>query len=191
MTRKNKGNIVQMLSPENYIRQRSRSLPIYECLVNEDWKACSMANIIVARRHTNGNVTACLYNVDLLCLGVKDTHFMFNVSMQEYRENINMLKENAPMTEIDYTLAHNIIYAGLEFAADYGFNPHRDFTSVTRFILEEDTDDIDLIEIECGYQGKPAYALGPHDDVQKVKSILSQLERTAGPGNYFYLDEEN
>jgi len=38
----------QFLSPENYIRQRVRLLPIKECLVNQEWEKSRMANILMA-----------------------------------------------------------------------------------------------------------------------------------------------
>jgi hypothetical protein len=33
MANKIKGKVIQMLSPENYIRKKARSLPIYECWI--------------------------------------------------------------------------------------------------------------------------------------------------------------
>jgi hypothetical protein len=88
---------------------------------------------------------------------------------------------------ISYILAHNIVYAGLEFAEEYGFKPHKDFTSITRFMLEEDTEDVELIDIECGKDGKPFYVSGPYDDDLKIRKIIAQLEKTAGAGNYDYI----
>ena len=179
------------LSPENYIRQRARTLPVYECMINENWEDSRMAQLSVARKHSNGNITVCLYLVDLMCLGVKDTHFMFNLPFHEYQDKMEQIVEGSHSVAIDYVLAHNIIFNGLEFADDYGFKPHKDFTSVTRFMLEEDTDDIELIEIECGYNGQPTYMRGPYDDKVKVKFIISQLERTAGPGNFTIIDKDD
>lgn len=63
----------QQLSPESYIRQRSRTLPIGECRINPEWETGGMAEIMICRRHSNGNITFCLYMVDLYCLGIKDT----------------------------------------------------------------------------------------------------------------------
>lgn len=53
--------VIQMLSPENYIRNKVRTLPIYECLVNSNWEKSKMVHVVIARRHTNGNITACFY----------------------------------------------------------------------------------------------------------------------------------
>ncbi|MDO9040347.1 MAG: hypothetical protein Q7U65_03135, partial [Bacteroidota bacterium] len=187
MGKNNKGKVIQMLSPENYIRKKVRTLPIYECLVRSDWEETKMTTVLVARNHTNGNITDCSYLVDLYCLGVKDSMYLFNVPVHEYEEFKERLGREMDMTEVDYTLAHNIVYAGVEFAEEFGFKPHKDYESVTKFMLEEDIEDIELIEIECGMDGKPCYMRGPFEDDAKAKRIIAQLEKNAGPGNYEYV----
>lgn len=189
MAKKKKGKVIQMLTPENYIRQKARALPVFECWINSEWNEDGMANILVSRKHTNGNITAGLYLVDLKCLGVKDASYWFNISESQFREILGYASESMEMEAIPYMLAHNIIFAGLEFAEDFGFKAHKDFTSVAQYILEEDTDDIELIEIDCGMDGKPAYTRSPYDDDVKVARIIAQLEKTAGHGNYFFIDE--
>jgi hypothetical protein len=189
MSKKNKSGIIQMLSPENYIRQRARSLPIYECYANPDWQDEKIANVIITRRHINGNVTICTYLVDLLCLGVKDTSYFFNKSEIEYREFIKDMIEQSDAKLVGYTLAHNIIFAGIEFADEFGITPHKDFSSITSFMLEEDSEAIELIEIECGNDGKPLYMPGPYESAATKQRILDKLERNAGPGNYEYITE--
>ena len=188
MAKNNKGKVIQMLSPENYIRKKVRTLPIYECLVRSDWEETKMTTVLVARNHTNGNITVCSYLVDLFCLGVKDSMYLFNVPVHEYEEFKERVNREMEMTEVDYTLAHNIVYAGVEFAEEFGFKPHKDYESVTKFMLEEDTEDIELIEIECGNDGKPLYMRGPFEDDAKAKRIIAQLEKNAGSGNYEYID---
>jgi hypothetical protein len=191
MAKNNKGKVIQMLSPENYIRKKARSLPIFECLVNTEWEEQGVAHVVVARNHTNGNITVCMYLVDLYCLGIKNTQYLFNIPESDYQERKAEM-ENVVFEPISYEMAHNIVFAGLEYAEEYGFKPHKDFTSITQFMLEEDTEDVELIDIECGLNGKPFYVNGPNDDQAKIKQVLAQLERTAGPGNYDFeiLDEE-
>jgi hypothetical protein len=187
MAKNNKGKVIQMLSPENYIRKKARTLPIFECLVRSDWEEAKMTTVLVARNHINGNITVCTYLVDLMCLGVKDSMYLFNVPIHKYEEFKDKLLGKMEMTEIDYPLAHNIVFAGVEFAEEYGFKPHKDYESVTKFMLEEDTDDIELIEIECGQDSKPLYIQGPFEDEAKARKIMAQLERTAGKGNYDFM----
>ena len=189
MGNKNRGKVIQMLSPENYIRKKSLTLPIYECWINTDWEGSQIVQAVLARKHTNGNITVCFYLVDLLCLGVKDTHYMFNITETKYREQLYDISEQMEIELCDYTLVHNIIFAGLEFAEEYGFKPHKDFTSVTQHMLEEDNDEIELIEIECGDNGKPVYMRGPFDSDATVNKIIKQLEHKAGPGNFDFIED--
>lgn len=189
MAKKKSGKVIQMLSPENYIRQKARTLPIYECRINTDWQKSGIANITVARIHSNGNITFGLYLVDLKCLGVKDSFYHFNISKIQYGELLEKFENRLDTEIVSYTLVHNIVFAALEFAEEYGFKPHRDFTSITRFILEEDTDDVELIGIECGVDGKPMYVKGPFETVAQANTIIARLEKTAGPGNYEFINE--
>lgn len=179
-----------MLTPENYIRKKARTLPLFECLVSTNWEEHGLPTVVIARKHTNGNITACTYMVDLKCLGVKDTSYLFNVSITEYRDFIDYINENIEMEVVEYALAHNIILAGVEYAEDLGFNPYKDYESVTKYMLEEDTDDIELIEIECGRNGKPYYMKGPNEDMAKANRIIAQLEKTVGFGNFDYILNE-
>ncbi|HKM93326.1 MAG TPA: hypothetical protein VJY41_06725 [Prolixibacteraceae bacterium] len=189
MAKSTKGKIIQMLSPENYIRQKARSLPIYQCLINPNWQETKFANIVIARQHNNGNITAGVYLVDLQCLGIKDSLFVFNTTKPEYDEMVESFSSGEGHEKITYELAHNIIYAALEYAEEWGFKPYKQFSTTTRYLLEEDNDDVELIDVECGLNGKPCYIQGIDDNEHDTKRILSQLERTAGKGNYDFIME--
>lgn len=191
MAKKNKGKIIQMLSPENYIRTRARSLPIFECIVNANWQESKSALVTVARKHSNGNITAGYYYVDLMCLGVKDTVYFFNNTVHDYESAKIEMYEDFGREKIDYALAHNIVYASVEFAEEYGFKPHNDFISITRFVLEEDSDDIEWIDIECGELGKPFYVRSPYESDHRANEIIRQLEKTAGAGKYSYISDSD
>jgi hypothetical protein len=170
----------QPLSPKKYIQTRVRKLPVYKCFVNKDWMNGSMADVFVMRRHVNGHITAGVYLIDLLCLGVKDTFFFFNEEESDIMARIPMHM----FMEIDYPLAHNIIFAGYEFAAEYDIQPHKDF-SITRHILEEDTDAVPLIEVATGDKaGKPLLMV---DHPGQYSHALAKLKKHAGEGNYHFV----
>lgn len=173
----------QHLSPDKYITTKARSLPIYKCYITSDWKEAKMANVIVMRRHVNGKFTAGLYLVDLQCLGIKDTFYIFNASQEEIDERLNT--DKLKMKEVAYDLAHNIIFAGHDFAMQFDIKPHKDF-GITRFILEEDDDTVPLIEIPVGDEnGNPRLMVS---DSYNHAPILQKLKQHAGEGNYtFYL----
>lgn len=141
----------KQLSPENYIKTKARTLPIDKCYINANWKETGMANIAVERRHTNGNFTFGIYLVDIYALGTKNTFWNFNTPISIYEK----LKNGPETEEIDYILAHNIIYGGNEYAEDNGYKIHKDFEKLTKYILEVDDEKIPFIDIEFGKDGKP------------------------------------
>ena len=141
----------KQLSPLNYIKTKARTLPIDKCYVNAEWKESGMANVFVIRRHTTGSRTVGMYLVDLFALGTKNTFFQFN----QPEKVINQLLSKGDFVEIEYNLAHNIIYRGNEYAIEHGFKIHKDFINLTQYILEADDDRIPLIDVEFGKNGKP------------------------------------
>lgn len=189
MSKNKKGKVIQLksaqLSPEKYIKTQARSLLIYECLITEGWESAGICNIVVARKHKTGNITAGIYLIDMFLLGLKDTHYQFNITPEEYND---LGYNNAVMEKCDYVLAHNIIYGAIAYAEDYGFKPYKDF-AVSQFILEEDDERVELMEMEFGLDGVPCFMPGPYDDVAKIKSITATLERTAGAGNFEIYNE--
>lgn len=166
------------LSPRQYFETRLRKLPILKCAVNKEWKDEKIAQVMVLRQHVNGNVSGANFLVDLLCLGVKDATWFFNTDADEMTE----MMEDSGLNWIDipYTLAHNIVYAGLDFAEEFHIKPHADF-AIARYALEEEDDAIELIEIETGENDMPhlieSYP-GQYADAH------SKLKKYAGEGNY-------
>lgn len=154
------------LSPKKYIINNCRSLPIYECYLNSDWKSTQMANVLISRQMKAGNLCVGIFLVDLLCMGVKDTAYQFNLSLAEYNdfvERMNSVDENVKFKKVDYPLVHNIIYEGIAFADDCGLQPYKDF-AITKFFLKEDDDSVELIDIPHGDEedGLPVVFSSPH-----------------------------
>jgi len=188
---KNKPN-VQKLSPENYIRLKARNLPVYECWLNSDWKKMCIAQIVIARIHTNGNITWAIYMVELLCRGVNETLYQFNATKEDYEDTLSLFIEHQKnIKKTDYVLVHNILYAASEYASGLGLQQHKDFTSVTQYMLEEDTDDIKLIKIECGRNGKPLFIQSDSVTTREEQKIINQLEKAVGKGNFNVIGGED
>ena len=191
MKTKKKSKKAAILSPENYIRQKSRNLPLGPCYILEEFDKSGMCILIISRQHQNGNITFCLYFVDLRCLGIKDTIYQFNVPSEKLDEIIDEIESDAyNFIKIPYEEAHNIIHAAVKYARKYGFEPCKDFTSITGHFLAEDSDDIPSMDIHCGGKsGKPFYINAGLESSAREKQILVQLEKTAGVGN-FNCDED-
>jgi hypothetical protein len=175
------------ISPEKYIIEQGRKLPIYKCLINEIWQSAGMATIWIIRKRPNGLLIFGNYLVDLTCLGLKDTFYRFDFEEEELNDTLEILQETGQeLVDCDFGLAQNIIYGAIEFAEEIGFKPHKDF-KITQYILE-DIEEVDFMEIEFGVNGKPRYSAGPEDN---VKLILNTLNRTVGEGNYDYLTDRS
>jgi hypothetical protein len=171
---------MENISPKKYIQTRARSLPIYKCYVNEGWEEAGMADVVVLRQHITKMVTGGIFLVDLKCLGVKDALWIFNEPEENIYQKLPNFKEQ--FIEIDYDLAHNIIYAAHDFAMEFDIAPHKDF-AISKFILKEDSDEVPLIEVAVGDNGVPH--LMTHRPNEYLHA-LDKLKKNAGEGNYHY-----
>ena len=144
---------VKQLSPYEYIKTKARSLPIYKCYINSYWILTSLASIVIARKHVNGNFTFGMYFIDTYNKGLMSSMAQFNQSKEALDDLIEHLvdKDNKSFmtVEIDYTLAHNIIYGGYELSIKNGYVPDKEF-EISKYILKENDGTIEYIEINFG-----------------------------------------
>ncbi|MDA3614768.1 hypothetical protein [Polluticaenibacter yanchengensis] len=180
--KKKQNNGQQHQSPESYIKARARKLPLGTSYISSDWKESGLANILITRKHVNGNVTVGAYLVDLYCLGVKQCYYFFNLSPHQFDD---ILTEGD--VAIDYNTVHNILYGAVEYAEELGFKPAKDW-SIAEFILEPDDDNVPLVDIEFGRDGKPFFVPGPGDQQYKIMDILNTLVKNVGIGNFYFDD---
>ena len=146
-------SVQKIPSPENYIKTKARTLPLGKCYINRGWKEAGMGSIFVTRKHITGNLTYGSYLVDLYALGTKNTMYDFNKTQKSFDAIIN--DPRADYEEIEYNLAHNIIYGANKYAVANGFKIHKDFEKLTEYILEVNVESIPFIDIEFGKDGKP------------------------------------
>ena len=143
----------QTISPKKYIQTKARKLPILGCYINEDWETSKLAQIFIARRHINGNITFGGYLTDLLGRGVKDAVFNYNI----------------PSFDFDYLLEE----AGS--MVDHDIKSHKDW-EISQYILEEDTEDIPLMDLEFGINGKPVLFANFEDEEENSWDEDEELE---------------
>lgn len=172
-------------SPGERIRM-ARSFPIGECLINKGWKECGMARIFLSRKQPDGNLTFASYLVDVFCLGVKDT--MCNVDMPPSQLNRELkagLYGDDPAVPCSPHLVNQIVYGAIEYAADLGFRPNKDFRH-SRYVLEERDPTQEVYDVSFGKDGKPFFIPGPYDDADR---IIAMLRRKLGPDGFNVLME--
>jgi len=113
-------------------------------------------------------------------LGLKDTFAKTNVSPDRYQELHEKMDHRQKMTTCPIELAHQMIYASLDYAAQFGFQPQSDWTQ-SQYLLEPRGELEEPYQLTFGKDGKPFFISGPYDNVEQ---IIKQLDKTAGPGNY-------
>lgn len=154
MGKKNNKSGAQPMSPEKYIKEKARMLPLGKCYTYANWKDADEIMVIVTRIHPKGTVTCADFCIDKLCRGLIGTRYFFNVSPRKLAEIVEYYsdKENDRMVEIPYEVAHNLIYGSIEFAEEAGIEPV-DAWDITQYILEEDDENVPLIEYQWGLNG--------------------------------------
>ena len=172
----------QFLSPEQYLKQKARSLEIGKCYISDNFKECGEGAIFVTRLHKGGKISMAFYLVDIYCLGVKDSLYRLRMEEEEVQEYLTHYKK---MNEISYEEAHNWIYGAIAFAEEGGIEPDKSF-QLTKYMLEEDTDDIPLIEYEFGKDGE--HFLVCHS-VQEANRYLPTLKAHLGNNVKFVIED--
>ena len=159
--------------------------PLYECLIARDWeKEGGLVQIVVARRGPQDEIGAAVILVDPGCLGVKNAYTSLFLSQREYRDTLRARVSSVQaMRSADLNLAAKIIRDSIAYAHTLGFPPHRDYPGAASFLDEAEPDRCRTSVPVGGRDGKPFFISGPYDD---VPSILAQLERAVGPGNFHY-----
>ncbi|MDE5871246.1 MAG: DUF1186 family protein [Muribaculaceae bacterium] len=172
---KKKGGSQVKISPERYMRERVRNLPIGKCYINPDWQENGMAHVIVTRNRAGGNIVYGSFLIDTFCLGVKDAEYAIDFTAVELEDALQHFRSNHELVETDYNKIHNLIYGAIEFAEEGGIAPVKEFAPAS-YILEEDTDAIPLIEYEYGKDGKHFLIIG-EDGVERryLKTLFDHL----------------
>lgn len=175
----------QQLSPERFIRERGRSIPIEVCYMDQNsLREMGESQAIVVRQHKGGRRTIGCYLIDAWCRGVKDTFYAVRMEKYEYEEVMRRMLGNPAMNmeEVPYEVLHNWIYGAVEFAEEAGLKPHKDFAT-SKYLLEEDDERIPLIEYEFGLNGKHHLVCNTVEDLMRLKPIL---DKNLGQGNYTF-----
>lgn len=172
---KKKKKQTQPLSAQQFILTRARQLELGPCYISSDYETHPQKFIVITRRHKQGNLTAGFYLVDTGARGVMDSWHVFNVSKDDFEERLRATKDGWywKMIEVPYELVHNYIYGSLEWAEEAGFQPCSSFT-IDRNILEEDTENIPLIELEFGIDGKHFAVYKNDSEAERLNSIMSK-----------------
>jgi len=185
LQRKSQRQEFTSFSPQAILR-RARDFPFFACRISANWQKddLGLVQILVARQQPDGNICFGVYLVDKFCLGLKNTFANTGFSRTRYENEVhNRLFPEAETEACPVELAHQMIYASIEYAAQFGFTPEKDF-ALSQYLLAPRGELEEPYQLTFGRDGKPFFVSGPRDNAAR---IVKQLEKTAGPGNYDYL----
>ncbi len=169
------------------ILRASLAWPVLECWVNKNWRDPLELNQVIVSRQSpvTGEVVAALFLVDRACLGVKNAHTANFINARAFRQDlVALLSRNQELVKVDFNLAAKIVKKGLEYGAQFGFRPHRDYEEASILLQDADPDSVDVEVAVGGPDGKPNYIAGPYDDVHK---IMARLTHQLGPTGFTYI----
>ena len=85
----------QQLSPERFIRERGRSIPVEKCYLDlESIKEYGEGQAVIVRQHKGGKRTVGAYLIDAWCRGVRDAFYVALMEDDEYRGFMDRLLGN-------------------------------------------------------------------------------------------------
>ena len=159
--------------------------PIHEALVPAKLFELGMGNLVFSRSLPDGRIALGAFLLDVFCLGVKNAFFAI-VTRREYAERLRSWSAAESLQPMPPACFRKLVEGGVAFAHELGFNPHVDYDEA-RQIFGDVQATACPTHFEYGHDGKPFYISGPHETAAQVRTILEQLERRLGPGNFDYL----
>ena len=138
-----------------------------------------LVTVVAARERGGSKVSACVYLVDVYCLGVKNAigpHVLDRRKLPEFMSQFFRGYSGPPLAA-PLELAQQLVFGAVEYARGLGFEPHPDFHPCAGHLGERQGPSV----ISFGYQGKPLFIQGPEDDAAR---IIKKLNRKVGRGGY-------
>jgi hypothetical protein len=159
--------------------------PLHECLIPRVLYDQGIGNVVISRKMPNGNIAAAFFLVDIYCLGVKNCFFTI-IPPGVYAQRIDHLVQKEGAEHAVPACAVKLIKDAVSYAESLGFQPHRDYSSVKRFLGSIDPAACPK-EFEFGKDGKPLYISGPNETQQDSEKIIATLSEKLGPDGFHYL----
>lgn len=144
------------------IIRRAREFPLKECWISSSWRddTPGLVQIIVSRQQPDGNICFGVYLVDKLCLGLKNTFARANFTPARYEDEIDAIFQELEPQECPPELAYQMIYDSIDYAAQFGFEPQKDF-ELSQYLLPPRGEFNASYKLKFGKNGKPFFIVGP------------------------------
>lgn len=162
---------------------RVAAAPILHCFTTQSFWDSGIAQVLVSRELSTGQIAYAAFLVDRYCLGVKDT-FCGVKARQEYFERLyDKVVANGEIVVLKAAAARKLVEGAVEYARSIGFSPESGYSDAKHIFGNIDPAESDR-EFEFGHNGKPLFVSGPYDSPGRCASIVGILNQNCGQGGY-------
>ena len=166
--------------------QHAADAPILHCCTTTNLFDQGMSNVLISREVGSGSVAYVAFLVDMYCLGVKDV-VLGVTTRNDYEWRVfTKLNREREIVNLEPAAARKLIEGAVEFAAEAGFQPHRDYRKAKRIFGSIDVTAC-TEEFTYGKEGKPFFFAGPHDSPTRCRQIIDTLTKRCGADGFDYV----
>jgi hypothetical protein len=165
---------------------RVAAAPILHCCTTQDLWDRGIAQVLVSRELTSGQVAFAIFLVDRYCLGVKDAFGGFMARGEYFDRLYERVAATGDVVALEPAAARKLVEGAVAYARDLGFSPPSDYERARQIFGAIDPAASDR-EFEFGKDGKPFFISGPHDSPGRCASIVGILNQRCGTGGFDYL----
>jgi hypothetical protein len=158
--------------------------PIHESYAPSNLFQMGLGNILISRR-IGSQVAAGIFLLDTGCLGVKSA-FLSILSPGEFQGLVDRIQEREGLAPVKAEYARKLIEDAVEYGAELGFKPHKDYYKAKVVFGTIDTALCDA-DFEFGRDGKPFYCSGPSESPERSRQIVETLTKRCGPDGFHYM----
>jgi tetratricopeptide (TPR) repeat protein len=182
--KKSQGGILTGLSSLSSMTGLHKA-PIHECWISTSLFEEGMGHVLISRRLTNGDIAFGFFLLDLYCLGIKDCFLKIEPEFA-YNDFKVQSERRFTIENIHQTCAVKLIEGAVDYAKNLGFKPYKDYKK-DKLIIGDIDSSLCPTSYEYGKDGKPCYIAGPHDNRERQRSIMKQLDKVLGSDNFNFL----
>ena len=158
------------LSDERLIKERMRGIEKGACYCSDNFEEAGEGIVVVSRRHKGDRISFCAYLVDTYCLGLRRA--FWEVRASEITLD-NYLRQAGDIHQCDYNESHNWVYGAIAWAEDAGIEPCKEWR-LAQYFLDEDTDDVPLMELPFGRDGKHFLFANNESELNRYLPLLRE-----------------
>ncbi len=182
---KRKRSLIQFQSLSMADRiEHTATAPILHCQTTKSLWINGMANVLVSRKLSNGNVALSVFLLDVYCLGVKDAYCDI-VTPARYEEILDRQFGEHVIERLRPEAARKLVEGAVAYSQDLGFSPHSDYNKAKLIFGDIDASGC-ADEFEYGDDGKPHFIAGPHDQPWRCRRIMNTLNERLGAPHKFH-----